>query len=218
MQRRRRLVAGVLSVLTLGAVTWFVTPAAAFAWVDSLAARPLQYGLVLAAATVLRPVVAWPPTVLSVAVGYGYGLWGVPVAVTLVVLTSLPLYWVGLRVDNGGRLTRAGTELLAETGSRRGMIGVRLLPIPSDLVSLGAGVAAVRLRGFLVGTAIGELPWAILGVVAGHSLNRLQQQGLTGDVDPWLLGGLTAVGVLLLAGPCYRLLAGTTPTEAAIRE
>gem|GEM_PF-5910480 len=45
-------------------------------------------------------------------------------------------------------------------------------------------------------------------MVAGHSLSRLQQRGLTGEVDPWILIGLTAAGVLLLAGPCYRLLEG----------
>lgn len=208
MQRRRRLTAGALALLALGAATWYVTPSAAFAWGDSLAARPLQYGLLLAVATVIRPAVAWPPTVLSVAVGYGYGLWGLPLALTLVVLTSLPLYWVGLRTAADGRVTTAGKQLLAEAGSLRGLTGARLLPIPSDLVSVGAGATAVRLRPFLASTAVGELPWAVLGVVAGHSLSRLQQRGLTGEVDPWILIGLTAAGVLLLAGPCYRLLAG----------
>lgn len=209
MQRRRRLAAGLLTVLALGAVTWQVTPAAAFAWADAVAARPLQYGLLLAVATVIRPAVAWPPTALSVAVGYGYGLWGLPLALTLVVLTSLPPYWFGGHTATDGRVNAVGTQLLAETGSLRGLIGARLLPIPSDLVSVGAGATAVRLRVFLAGTAVGELPWAILGVVAGHSLSRLQQRGLTGEVDPWILVGLTAAGVLLLAGPCYRLLAGT---------
>ncbi|ERH00333.1 MAG: hypothetical protein J07HN6_01952 [Halonotius sp. J07HN6] len=206
MQRRRRLTAGLLTVLVLGAVTWRVTPAAAFAWADAVAARPLQYGLLLAVATILRPAIAWPPTALSVAVGYGYGPWGLPLALALVVLTSLPPYWFGGHTATEGRVTAAGNQLLAETGSLRGLIGARLLPIPSDLVSVGAGATQVRLRPFLASTAAGELPWAVLGVVAGHSLSRLQQRGLTGKVDPLILIGLTAAGALLLAGPCYRLL------------
>jgi len=214
MQRRRRLGAGVLTVLTLGAVTWQVTPAAAFAWADAVAARPLQYGLLLAVATLVRPAVAWPPTALSVAVGYGYGPLGVPLALVFVVLTSLPPYWFGGHTATEGRVTAAGNQLLAETGSLRGLIGARLLPIPSDLVSVGAGATAVRLRPFLATTAVGELPWAILGVLAGHSLSRLQQRGLSGEVDLWILVGLTAAGVLLLAGPCYRLLAARDVLES----
>lgn len=211
--RRRRLAAGVLAVGAIGIVTWRVTPAVAFAWVDSLAARPLQYGLLLVAASLLRPAVAWPTTALSVAVGYGYGPRGVPIAVALLVVTNLPPYWLGTRATAEGPVTAAGRELLADAGDLRGLIGARFLPLPSDLVSVAAGATGVRLRAYLLGTAVGELPWAVLGVFAGHSLGRLQQRGLTGDVDLWLLVGMAAVGGLLLAGPCYRFLVDAeTPT------
>ncbi|WP_185903270.1 TVP38/TMEM64 family protein [Halonotius terrestris] len=216
MRRRSRLAAGVLTVLSLGVVTWYVTPSVAFAWVDSVASRPFQYALLLVVAALLRPAVAWPTTALSVAVGYGYGPRGLGVAVALLVVTNLPPYWFGMRTASDGPVTAAGQEFLADAGDLRGLIGARFLPLPSDLVSVAAGATGVRLRAYLLGTAVGELPWAVLGVLAGHSLGRLRQQGLTGDVDLWLLVGMAAVGTLLLAGPCYRLLAGSeTPTAIA---
>ncbi|ATW87154.1 putative membrane protein YdjX (TVP38/TMEM64 family) [Halohasta litchfieldiae] len=206
MQRRTRLGIGGLTLLGVCLMAWFVSPAVALARFEALASRPLLFGAVVLAVAIVRPVCAWPTLLLSIGVGYAYGLAGLPLALTALVITSLPPYWFGASTTGDGRLTTAGQTLGAETGGVRGMTAARLFPLPSDAVSVAAGAVGVRLRPYLAGTALGELPWAILGVIVGRSVDHLTTGELSGAVDPWLLAGMTAVAVLLLAGPCYRLL------------
>ena len=85
----------------------------------------------------------------------------------------------------------------------RAVAGTRLLPLPSDAVTVGAAAADVGTRPFLVGTAIGELPWVLSGAAVGVSLDRLA--AADGSlVDPIVILGMAAVGALVLAGPLYR--------------
>jgi uncharacterized membrane protein YdjX (TVP38/TMEM64 family) len=84
----------------------------------------------------------------------------------------------------------------------RAVAGTRLLPLPSDAVTVGAAAAGVGLRPLLLGTALGELPWVVGGVAVGVSLDRLAASGSL--VDPTVLVGMAAVGALVLAGPFYR--------------
>jgi uncharacterized membrane protein YdjX (TVP38/TMEM64 family) len=173
---------------------------------ELLASSPLVFAAEVLAVAVVRPLFAWPTLLLSIGVGYAYGLAGLPLAPVALVCTSPPPYWFGMSTAGTGRLTTAGQTVLAETGGVRGMTAARLFPLPSDAVSVAAGAVGVRLRPYLAGTALGELPWAILGLVVGRSVDHLTTGELSGAVDPWLLAGMTAVAVLLLAGPCYRVL------------
>jgi uncharacterized membrane protein YdjX (TVP38/TMEM64 family) len=206
MQRRTRLAVGGVTLLGVGLTAWFVSPAVALARFEALASRPLAFTAVVLAVALLRPACAWPTLLLSTAVGFAYGLSGLPLALGALVLTSLPPYWFGASTAGSGRLTTAGQTLLAETGGVRGVTAARLLPLPSDVISVGAGAINVRLRPYLVGTALGEFPWAVLGLTVGRSVDHLSTGELSGAVDPWLLAGMTATAILLLAGPCYRLL------------
>lgn len=118
----------------------------------------------------------------------------------------------GISAAGSGRLTTAGERLLTETGGVRGVASARLFPVPSDVVAVAAGAMGVRLRPFLVGTLFGVLPWAMLGILAGSSVDRLTTGDLSGAVDPWLIAGMTALAILLLAGPSYRFLADSQST------
>src|SRR6056297_3027347 len=206
MQRRTRLAVGGVTLLGVGLAAWFVSPTVAIARFEDLASRPLALAAVMLAVALIRPACAWPTLLLSTGIGFAYGLSGLPLALGALVLTSLPPYWFGASTAGSGRLTAAGETFLAETGGVRGVTAARLLPLPSDVVSVGAGAMAVRLRPYLVGTALGELPWAILGLVVGRSVDHLTMGDLSGAVDPWLLAGMTATAILLLAGPFYRML------------
>ena len=208
MQRRARVGLGILALAAVLSAGWLVSPAVALAWFSTLAERPWLFAGVVLAAAVVRPLFAWPTTLLSVAVGYAYGLWGLPFALAAVTLSNVPLYYLGTHSAPTGRLTTAGRRLVAETGGVRGVAAARLFPVPSDVISIAAGVARVRLRPYLLGSALGELPWATLGIVVGVSAGRLQADGLSAVLNPWALAGMAAVALLLLAGPCYRLLAG----------
>ncbi|GAB3706960.1 TVP38/TMEM64 family protein [Halorubrum pallidum] len=217
---RRSAVAGyalaTVAVAAAVAVAWIASPSAVTGPLTRLADRPLWFAVALVGLAAVRPVLAWPTTLLSAAAGFGYGWLGVPVGVALVTATALPPYGLSrtgwTSAPGGGRVAGAiarvcdaGENLTAVAGSVRTVAAARLLPLPSDAVSLGAGVSGVPLRPFLLGTAIGELPWVLLGVAVGASLDRLAAGDLS-VVDPAALVAMASVGVLLLAGPVYRTL------------
>ena len=204
------LVAG-LAVACAAVAAWIASPEAAVARLALLADDPVRFGVALLALTAVRPLLAWPTTLLAVAVGFGYGWVGVPLGVVLLVATAVVPYRLAragsVRVRGASRtadrLCNAGERLATAAGSRRAVAATRLLPLPSDAVSVGAGAAGVRTRPFLLGTAVGELPWVIVGVAVGVSLDRLAAGDLSA-VDPTVLVAMAGTGALLLAGPLYR--------------
>lgn len=215
------LVAGV-AVAGAAAVAWLASPEAAVDRLALLADDPVRFGVALLALTAVRPLLAWPTTLLAVAVGFGYGWVGVPLGVALLVATAVVPYRLAragrLRVRGASRtadrLCDAGERLATAAGGLRTVAATRLLPLPSDAVSVGAGAAGIRTRPFLVGTAVGELPWVIVGVAVGVSLDRLAAGDLSA-VDPTVLVAMAGTGALLLAGPLYRTLVREEPATTA---
>ena len=212
-----RYAAAGIVVTALAALALAVSPEAALSRLRWLATDPLRFGAAVVALAAVRPLLAWPTTLLAVAVGFGYGWVGTPCALALVVGTALPPYALAragrLRFRDGSetderpgvadRFCRAGERFAAESGSVRAVAGTRLLPLPSDAVTVGAAAAGVATRPFLVGTALGELPWVLAGVAVGVSLDSLAAGG--GSLfDPTAILGMAAVGTLVLAGPLYR--------------
>jgi uncharacterized membrane protein YdjX (TVP38/TMEM64 family) len=215
------VVAGV-AIAGVAAVAWVASPEAAVARLGRLADDPVRFGVALLALTAVRPLLAWPTTLLAVAVGFGYGWVGVPLGVALLVATAILPYRLAragrVRVRGASRtadrLCDAGERLAAAAGSLRAVAATRLLPVPSDAVSVGAGVAGVGTRPFLLGTAVGELPWVIVGVAVGVSLDRIAAGDLTA-ADPTVLIAMAGTGALLLAGPAYRTVVGEEAASTA---
>lgn len=167
----------------------------------------LLLGLYLA-----RPFLGWPHGPFPVAAGFYFGFAvGTVVALIGLALTSLPPFAVGryLRTDTGffGRVGRLADRFAGATGEVRAVAGSRLLPLPADLVSYGAGVAEVRTRPFAIGTLIGDLPWLVGSVVVGSRLERFAAGGIDA-LDPRLVLALTLAGLVVLGGPLYRRLRG----------
>lgn len=208
MQRRTRAVLGLAVLLAVGLGAALTSPRWVLSRLDWLAADPLRFTAALVALALVRPLLAWPTTLIAVVVGYGWGLRGLPIALALIALTSVPPFLLARRSADGGRFATAGARAMAATGDLRGVIVSRLLPAPSDAVSVGVGLSGVPLRAFLVGTAIGELPWAVAGIVAGRSIERVLREGLGAVIEPQLILAAAVAAVLLLAGPAYRHFAG----------
>jgi uncharacterized membrane protein YdjX (TVP38/TMEM64 family) len=209
MQRatRRQLFGLVVGGGAVLAAAVALSPETFLRWAASLSARPLLFGAVLVGVYLCRPFVLWPISAVSVVVGYVLGFWvGVPVALAGAVLTSLPPFVVArvLRTDDGvfGYLGDAGDRLVATTGALRGVVATRLAPLPADAVAYATGLADVPVRTMLLGTAIGELPWVVAAVLAGHSMHRFVLTGL--DAGLSLAVGAAVLAVLLVAGPAYR--------------
>jgi len=204
MQRRNRFLGGLALLLVIAAGALVTSPPWLLVRVMWLAADPVRFVGALVLLAAVRPFLAWPTTLLAVAVGYGWGMRGLPLALGLIVLTSVPLFVLGRRSSTGGRFADAGERAVDVTGDLRSVVVSRLFPAPSDVVSFATGLAGVPLRAFVLGTAIGELPWAFAGIVAGQSIETVLAEGLGAVVKPQLLIAAALVGLLLLAGPVYR--------------
>lgn len=200
---------GLLLLAVLGAlvaVGLALSPASVIERLGDLLYSP-WFPLLLVGLYLLRPLLAWPITAISVLVGYRYGLVvGMPVALAGVVATSLVPYGTAryLRVDEGwvGWLTTGSERYFGATGHLRGVVAARLAPTPAEPVSAAAGVARVPVRAFVLGTLLGELPWTLVAVFAGDSMQRLSLEGAL--LDPRLVVAGLLAALLVLARPTYR--------------
>jgi uncharacterized membrane protein YdjX (TVP38/TMEM64 family) len=205
----RRALVGLAALAAVVAGALLVSPDRAVALARAVADDPVLLGGVLAALYLLRPLFAWPTTLLSLVVGAACGVAvGVPVALAGIALTTVPTYlatrWLGV----GERFPRAravGNRYFARTGRFRGTVAGRLVPLPADVVTCGAAMAGVPLRTLLIGTVVGEVPWTVAAVVLGSSAGRIAAVGLDG-VGVQLAIATTLAGLLLLAGPAYAVL------------
>ncbi|MFB6169211.1 MAG: TVP38/TMEM64 family protein [Haloferacaceae archaeon] len=210
----RRSRAAGLAVVAVVAGALLADPAFVLRRLAWLAADPVRFGLALVAFALVRPLLAWPATLIGLVAGYGFGLAGAPVAVVLLGVTALPPYLFARRVGGpeipsegrAARLLSVADRVRADAGDRRAVTAARLLPTPSDAVSLAAGAGGVPLRPFLVGTLLGEGPWALAGALAGAELGSLAA-GTDVSVDARLVVVATLVAGLLLVGPAYRVYA-----------
>ena len=137
-----------------------------------------QLALIAAAVAVFGPwqglIYSWIGTMVSALVGFGLGrLWG-------------PRFGSAASAGAVGRLI----ALTARNGFLASLV-IRLVPFaPFVVVNMAAGVTAIRLFDFILGTGIGILPKIVLTAVAGDSVSRL----LRGQAS------MLAIGLLALAG------------------
>ena len=210
-----RQLTGIAAVLAVAGVAALTTsPEALFSSAERLAERPATFAVVVVAAYLLRPLLAWPISALSILLGYVLGPAAVPVALAGAVVTALPAYAVAryLGHDAGllARVGDAGTVVRRTTGDLRGIVAVRLAPLPTDPVSYAAGLAGVPLRPYVAGTAVGEAPWVVAAVLLGASAGELTRTGLS--ADPLVVVTAVALAALLaLSGPAYRRVADAGP-------
>ncbi|QGN05831.1 TVP38/TMEM64 family protein [Halorhabdus sp. CBA1104] len=206
--RRQAVAIGVvLVVAALATVT--SSPTDVLAAVEAVTDSPLAFIGVLTVCYAVRPLVLWPISLLSILAGYGLGAAiGVPVALVGAVLTCLPPYVLARRAprETGlfGRLHRRSREAVTAVGERRGVVAARLLPVPADVISYGAGLSTVSTRAFVTGTFLGEIPWVAAGVLTGSSMRTLTLAGASESLP--LLLGAGGLGILVLAGPTIRHL------------
>lgn len=170
------------------------------------------FPVVLVGLYLVRPFLGWPITALSALVGYKYGLLlGVPIALLGAVGSTLIPY-VGMRYfefDSGvvGWAAGESEDFFSSAGDFRGMLAARIAPVPAEATSLAAGAADVRLSTFVLGTVVGEIPWAVAAVTIGHSMYRLTVSDIS--FSPWLIAATVVATLVILAGPAYRFFQHT---------
>jgi uncharacterized membrane protein YdjX (TVP38/TMEM64 family) len=200
---------GVVAVIAAAAALT-VSPEALLAHADALLARPALLAVALGLLYLSRPLLAWPISALSILLGYLFGPAAIPVALAGAVVTTLPAYLLARHLGHdAGLLARVGdvgATVRHATGDLRGIIAVRLAPLPTDPVSYAAGLAGVPIRPYLLGTAVGEAPWVGTTVLLGASMGRLVTTGPS--ASPLLVGTTIALAILVaLSRPAYRRLA-----------
>ena len=153
---------------------------------------------------ILLELVMFPVLVLVFACGLAFGPWlGALYALMGAVASAIPPFFIGRKIGRE-RLARWGGEIargLSEKVKRKGLIAVFLLrkiPAPYTAVNLACGASGVRLRDFVLGTALGMVSGIVLITVVGTSLTDLFRNPEPGKL--WLIGGVTAgaVGMALL--------------------
>ncbi|WP_266078534.1 TVP38/TMEM64 family protein [Haladaptatus caseinilyticus] len=210
MQNRRH-VAGFAVVALVAVAGVLISPRFVFRQVGRVTENPLLAAGLFVFIYLVRPFFAWPTTVVAAAVGYVYGpIVGFPIALAGATTSACVPFTAARHFNVGtgifGRLGDSGDRFFDTTGNVRGMVASRLAPAPSDAVSAAAGLSSVPLRAFVLGTAIGEIPWMVAAVVAGSSFDSLSIEKLGKN---WMLVAVAGVAALfLIAGPAYRHFAG----------
>ena len=149
-------------------------PQALLAYGTHVASTPFG-PLVLLVVYVVAGLLVMPLTLLVAATLVVFGPWpGAPYALVGALVSGCVTFGIGRIAGHAWvdawLARRASTRMatLHERLTRRGALAialVRLTPIPYTVVNLFAGAADIRVRDFVIGTAIGLLP--VIAILAG---------------------------------------------------
>lgn len=162
---------------------------------------------------VLRPVVLFPASVLTILAGLAFGLfWGVVLTIVASNLSTAASYAVGRYFASPALIDRLSGPLgsAIQRAIRRPFettLIMRLLALPFDAVGYVAGFAKLRFLPFLGGSAIGTVVGTIAFVGFGASIESLDEG--TPSINPWLIvlsvvltiGGVVVARVLRARQP-----------------
>ena len=138
--------------------------------------------------SLLRPLVMFPATVVTVAAGLLFGpVVGVAVAAVSANASALIAHAVGRSFSRPDQAAEVTSRLGVWAARLRGngfeaVLLMRLLFLPYDLVSYACGLLRVHRGEFLAANAIGTLPGTVAFVLIGASITRLDEG--FGGIDP----------------------------------
>jgi phosphatidylserine/phosphatidylglycerophosphate/cardiolipin synthase-like enzyme/uncharacterized membrane protein YdjX (TVP38/TMEM64 family) len=203
---------GVLVLMVVGvAALWHWTPLGDYAnlksftnatrHIEALPFAPLLIILCYVAAAVLSV----PVTLLIATTGIVFGgLWGGVYAFAGTLAAAAITYSLGnwLGRDAVRKVAGARVNRLSERVAKRGIVAVvvlRLLPVaPFAIVNLVAGASHIRMRDFMIGTALGMGPGIVLTVAFAHQLVASFRHPTVGSFAVLIGIGAALLGVSLL--------------------
>lgn len=208
---RRQLVgtAGLGAVAVTAAALF--SPSTVVARLEHLATHPFRFALALVAVYLVRPFLLWPVSSIALVLGYLYGpVVALPIAIAGAGLSGLPPFFLARYASSDagpfGSIAYSGRRLTETVGETRGVLAARLSPVPGDPISYAAGLTKVSPGAFVLGTVVGEIPWALVTVFAGDSMRTLSVTGFT--VSPAAVVAIAGLSVIVLAGPLYTRVRG----------
>lgn len=164
--------------------TWSQQQGASFLDVMRAALSDLQGNPYAAAwlllAYALRVLLLFPTSLLTLAAGFLLGpWWGSAVASIGTLITTTIGYFVGLFAARGGRQAHAFAKVLPLRKLRASpfetVLLSRVLLLPGDLVNYACGYVRLSLVPFLIASVLGGLPGLVSMVLAGASLESLDE-------------------------------------------
>ena len=156
----------------------------------------------------IRPLVLFPASVLTVMGGILFGPWGgVAVVVVAANASAMVAYGVGRLLgtvpdphavdadtaDENLSIVKRWSQRLRDNSFETVFV-MRLLFLPYDLVNYVCGALRITWSSFLLATALGSLPGTVSFVLLGASHERVDQ-GLDG-INPWAVGASVAIFVV----------------------
>ncbi|EAR26039.1 putative integral membrane protein [marine actinobacterium PHSC20C1] len=165
------------------------------AWTESAGTLGAVIFMIAYAILTLTPA---PKAVISIAAGLAWGLWVGTLLVLVGAIAGAALsFWIGRMLGRdaveqytGGRV-RAVDEMLQKRGLVS-MIALRLIPlIPFTVINYAAGLTAIRVRDYMLGTAIGIIPGTMAFVAVG---------AYGAELNSGFFIALGALGVLTIGG------------------
>ena len=234
MTWRRPLAALGLLMGVLVAFRVFDGPHLLLAAVEWIRSAGVVGAIAFALLFVVATVLLLPASALTLGAGFAWGpLWGFVVVLPSAVLASTAAFvlsrgvarpWVEARIGQSPRF-RAIDEAVGEGGFRLVLL-LRLSPlIPFNLLNPTLGLTRVSLRDFVLGSAIGMAPGALLYLYLG-SLVTSASQLLSGERPPagsvgtalYVLGLVATVAVTVGVSRAARVaLSRTLPGGDVVR-
>jgi uncharacterized membrane protein YdjX (TVP38/TMEM64 family) len=194
--RARWLIAGIaLGVTVLATVLWRFTPLAEWAdaqriagWVGSFRdawwAPPAVVASYVIGGLVLFPVTL---TIAVTAVIFPPFL-AAALSLAGVLASATTTYFVGARLVRGTLLAAFGrtVQKVSDALSDRGIVAIaiiRMIPVaPFTIVNLAAGSIHVRMRDYLIGTALGNAPGIVVLTAFGRQLREIIEEPTVANV------------------------------------
>ena len=208
---RVRLLGLALAVLIAGALVWLLLGGDVDAVQSAVASTGAWGPVVYVLLHVVLTLVPVSKNLLSGVAGALFGLaGGIAISWVASMLSALVGFAIARRLGREAvaELTGPRIDRAEEIMRRQGVAAVivaRLTPVlPFTIVNYAAGVSAVSLRDFLVGTAVGIVPgtvgYAALGASAGRSAQIV--------VAALLVGAALFIGSIVVARRMARRSAG----------
>ncbi len=210
------LIAGLTALWRFTALADYLSADRITAWARRFADEPWAPAAVMAT-YVPAALILFPRPLITLFAVVAFGPWlGFVYAMFGILVSAFLTYLAGMRLDRGivRRLSGPQLDRIIRVLRQRGLVAMtalRLVPLaPFAVEGVIAGAIHMRLRDFLLGTAIGMLPGTLAATVFGDQLHAGLQD--PGQVNYWLIGGV--VVALVVASALVRRWLLTTELRA----
>lgn len=205
-----KLVALAFWLALLGGYWWYaranaLTPAESLQLLATFLTGSVLGGLAYVVIYVLRPLLFFPATLLTLLGGFLFGpILGIFYTIIGSNGSALAAYFVARFLGQDLLQDKEGSQGFISRYARQmrdnsfeTVLLMRLIFLPYDLVHYVAGFLRIDWRAFILATAIGSVPGTISFVLLGSSFGTLDELAAGQvSVNPWALG----LSIVLIVG------------------